>query len=211
MAHGFAHRFVGGVFSQHRNRLGLLSSIWNQCQLVLLLCGSGRAQSKTQERRCSHRIGRCGDNSKSVACSVCFQTKWRLRESEIMNAHPEFFELTWLDLLMEAGTPGLVAFWITVFLTAVGLFGLRRRFRAAGCQAYTVLALLPMVTGFYGACHLPVVFRTESGHFQSETLACFFSSGEVAMPVMVGSFGSCALMFIASILWMRCKEEPTDS
>jgi TctA family transporter len=127
-----------------------------------------------------------------------------------MNSTPELSEMNFLDYLMEAGTPGLVAFWTTFFLTAGALFGLKRRFRTTECRAYTLLASLPMVSGFYGACHLLVAFRTETGHFQSETLAYFFSSGEVAMPLMVGSFCSCALMFIASLFWMRCKEMSDD-
>jgi hypothetical protein len=32
-----------------------------------------------------------------------------------MNSAPELSELSLLDYLMEAGTPGLVAFWTTVF------------------------------------------------------------------------------------------------
>lgn len=124
-----------------------------------------------------------------------------------MNVEFELVELTLFDLLAEAGTPGLVSFWTTILLVIVGLLGVRRRFRASGCRAFTLLAFLPAVVGFYGAQHLLVVFRTQTGHFQSETLAHFFFSGEVAMPAMVGCFGSCVLMSVASILWMRSKEE----
>ena len=127
-----------------------------------------------------------------------------------MNAAPEFFELTLIDCLMLAGTPGLVAFWTTVSLAAAGLLGLKRRFRTASCQAFTLLASLPMVIGFYGVCYFPIAFRTEYfpyGNSEPGTLAQFILSGEAAMPFMIGSFCSCALMFMASILWMRSKEE----
>ena len=127
-----------------------------------------------------------------------------------MNSAPELFELTLMDCLMLSGTPGLVAFWTTVILTAVGLLVLKRRFRTASCHAFTLLASLPMVTGFYGVYHFPLAFRTEYfpyGNSESGTLAQFILSGEAAMPFMVGSFCSCALMFMASILWMRSKEE----
>ncbi|HEY1083995.1 MAG TPA: hypothetical protein VGE29_17160 [Prosthecobacter sp.] len=124
-----------------------------------------------------------------------------------MNDEIELAQLTLMDMLQEAGTPGLVSLGMAVLLGIIGLIGLKRRFQVSGCRAFTFLGLLPLIVGFSGAGTLAAVFRTETGHYKSEALVGFVSSGEVAMPIMVGSFGSCVLMFIASMLWIRLRAE----
>ncbi|MGV3663061.1 MAG: hypothetical protein ACO1TE_22945 [Prosthecobacter sp.] len=124
-----------------------------------------------------------------------------------MNDEIELAQLTLMDMLQEAGTPGLVSLGMAVLVGIIGLIGLKRRFRASGCRAFTLLGLLPLFVGFSGAGTLTAVFRTETGHFKSGALVGFVSSGEAAMPVMVGSFSSCVLMILASILWARAKVE----
>lgn len=124
-----------------------------------------------------------------------------------MNAETGLNESGLIDILAQAGTPGWVSFWTTMFFIAVGLWGLKKKFRPSSCRAFTLLALLPAVVGFYGASHLRAVFRTREGHFEAETLAGFFYSGEVALPLAVGFLGSFVLMFLAFMLWVRSDEE----
>ncbi len=124
-----------------------------------------------------------------------------------MNSEPETFELTLFDMLAEAGNPGQAACWITLILVLIGAHGIKCRFNGSRCRSFTLLALLPGATGVYGADHLSATFMTDTGHYRPEGLKVFLFSGEATMPIMVGCCGSCALMLIASILWIRSKDE----
>lgn len=124
-----------------------------------------------------------------------------------MNSEAESFELTVFDLIAEAGNPGQAACWITLILVSIGTYGIKCRFNGSRCCSFTLMALLPAVIGVYGADHLSATFMTSTGHYTPELLKRFLFSGEAAMPIMIGCCGSCVLMFMASILWMRCRDE----
>lgn len=116
--------------------------------------------------------------------------------------------LTLLDFFAEARTLGSIPLWTTVFLAASGLFGMKRRFRRGSCRAFTLVAVLPAMASVLEVRYLLMTFRDHNGHYTPHQLDRFLSSGEAFVPLVVGCFCSCVLMFVASILWMRCKDEP---
>lgn len=126
-----------------------------------------------------------------------------------MNRETEFFEMSFYDLFREAGSTGLIAFWLTVGLVIIGLKGIKLRLTVAWCYAYSLMVLLPFVIGFYGvADHLMMVLRDASGHVRPEVLQRFISSGEAFMPMMIGCIGSAILMLVASLLWRSVPKTP---
>jgi|GEM_PF-2319101 len=123
-----------------------------------------------------------------------------------MNAEFETYELTIFDMLAETGKSGQAACLITFLLGLIGAYGIWCRFEAQRCQAFSLLALLPAVIGVYGADQLPASFMSKTGHYRPDLLKSMLFSGEAAMPIMVGCCGSCVLMFMASIVWIRSKD-----
>lgn len=115
--------------------------------------------------------------------------------------------LTWMDIIMEAWILGKVSMGITFVLLLIGLRGLSRPFKASQCLVYSLLGLLPLTSAMFGADYLPMVFRDPNGHLAPETLERYVGSGEAALPLMLGCLCSCVLMFTASLLWMRCRDE----
>jgi len=114
---------------------------------------------------------------------------------------------TWMDMIMEAWIVGKVSMGITFVLLLIGLRGLSRPFKASQCLVYSLLGLLPLTTAMFGADYLLMVFRDPNGHLAPEKLERYIGSGEAAMPLMLGCLCSCVLMFMASMLWMRCSNE----
>lgn len=95
-------------------------------------------------------------------------------------------ELTLFDLFKEAGTPGLISFWGTVFM--LGLLGVKRRFWPGACRALTLVAILPAIVGVCGVRYLVMTFRDPNGHYTPNVMDRYISSGEAFMPLMVGCF-----------------------
>jgi len=115
--------------------------------------------------------------------------------------------LSWMDMIMEAWVIGKVSMGIAFVLMLIGLRGIFRPFKASQCVVYSLLGLLPLTTAMFGVDYLLVVFRDPNGHLAPQKLERYVGSGEAVMPLMLGCLCSCVLMFTASLLWMRCRDE----
>jgi hypothetical protein len=115
--------------------------------------------------------------------------------------------LTKMDMIMEAWDVGKVSMGIAFVLLLIGLRGISHPFKASHCLLYSLLGLLPLTTAMFGADYLLIVFRDPNGHLAPQKLERYVGSGEAAMPLMLGCLCSSVLMFTASMLWMRCRDE----